>query len=753
MRLGAIKHGVERDRYRVSAIVATLTAGLMIAQQVGAKATRDALFLSTFAATELPRVMVGAAVLSIVAALAMSRWIARRGPTRPVPLAFAVSAGLFVAEWWLTGVARGPTAVIVYLHTSVFGGLVVSGFWAVVNERFDPHTAKQVVGRIGAGAALGGVVGGVAAQQITALLNLRSVLLVLCAVNLLAALGAARIGRTGEASKGASSDQRWSGMFSLGRVGYLRHMASLVMLAAGTGALVEYTLKSEAASRMLGDASLMSFFATFYTATAVLTFVVQSTLSGRALQGLGLAGTIAVLPAAVVVAGVLAAALPALWTVVLLCGAESVLVNSMFRSGYEPLYTPLPTDKKRPAKIMIDVAFERMGSAGGAGLVMLLLIFTQSPNQILIGMAVALATAALWNSYRLHHGYVQALADSLRTGTIALDESEIVDATTRRTLSDTTHALNREQLLAEIQAYRMRQQPKTSREDEAEEPDAAQAADVPVQPLSVDPLLPLMNELYSQDVSRIRKVLATDSLDPRAASLVIPLLGHPELVRDALQALRKIAPQIVGQLADALLAPGQSPVVRRRIPWVLKVVDDPRACEGLFKGLSDARFDVRYTCARAMAEIRKRNNEPRASPADIFAAVSRELQQDEQEWQRRKSIELEPAESGGGSENQQPDPDVESQSLEHVFTLLGLVLDRETLKNSLRALKSHDTRLRGTSLEYLENVLPEQIRRELWPRLGAGRIGAASEQSRKPGVLQVPDSVIIERPKPPGDKA
>jgi len=81
-----------------------------------------------------------------------------------------------------------------------------------------------------------------------------------------------------------------------------------------------------------------------------------------------------------------------------------------------------------------------------------------SSERYIIGIAVALGIAALWNSFRLHHGYVQALADSLRSGAIAIEDSDVVDATTKRTLSDTTHALNREQLLLEIQAYRMQQQ-------------------------------------------------------------------------------------------------------------------------------------------------------------------------------------------------------------------------------------------------------------------------------------------------------
>ena len=58
-----------------------------------------------------------------------------------------------------------------------------------------------------------------------------------------------------------------------------------------------------------------------------------------------------------------------------------------------------------------------------------------------------------------------------------------------------------------------------------------------------------------------------------------------------------------------------------------------------------------------------------------------------------------------------------SRSLEHVFTLLALVLSRQHLTIAFRALHTSDPMLRGTALEYLETLLPEPIRARLWPYL------------------------------------
>ncbi|MDA2923489.1 hypothetical protein MYX65_02325 [Acidobacteria bacterium AH-259-L09] len=58
-----------------------------------------------------------------------------------------------------------------------------------------------------------------------------------------------------------------------------------------------------------------------------------------------------------------------------------------------------------------------------------------------------------------------------------------------------------------------------------------------------------------------------------------------------------------------------------------------------------------------------------------------------------------------------------SRSLEHVFTILSLALPKEPLKIAFRGLHTDKRDLKGTALEYLESILPEAIRKSLWPFL------------------------------------
>ena len=72
------------------------------------------------------------------------------------------------------------------------------------------------------------------------------------------------------------------------------------------------------------------------------------------------------------------------------------------------------------------------------------------------------------------------------------------------------------------------------------------------------------------------------------------------------------------------------------------------------------------------------------------------------------------------------------QGLAYVFTLLLAVLDRDPLTLAIRALADAESGHRGTGLEYLDNVLPADLKQPLWPlledrRLALGRVRSRSE--------------------------
>lgn len=695
----------------------------MIAQQVGGKATRDALFLSNFAPEDLPRIVIAAAVASLLAVYGASRAFARFGPARVVPLAFAANAALYALEWSLEGSFARPVAALLYLHTATFGALVISGFWSIVNERFDPHTAKHLANRIGAGATFGGVLGGLLAERMGAWSDASAMLAALAALNALAALASRGIGQG--TSPAATTGGGEHALTVLRQTPYLRDMAALVLLTAVSAGLVDYAFKAEAARHYRGtSAALLSFFAIFHTATAVLSFLLQAFLTKPALARLGVPGSATSLPVVVLMCAGAAALVPRFFAIVFTRGAELIVANSIFRSGYELLYTPVAPERKRPTKALIDVAGNRLGDALGSALVIAVLAFAPAASIALVLASAALvAILSLLVARRLQRGYVDALEEHLMRGT-PIDASTAFLHATLQTLS--TLGIDRETLIEQLPIRPASREANHAANRLTPVPalrDPAPAIDAP----DDDPVHEKARTLRSGETADIRALLE-EELDLRLVPFAIALLARRDVHHDAIAALRKVAERSIPALASALLDPDQPFAIRRRLPRVLEVCERPEAIEALDGGLGDARFEVRYRCALALSRILRRA--PHLGPLPIervHEVVRHELETGRRVWNCRRLLD----------EDDEDAPLVDRafrdrvhRSIEHVFTVLSLAYDPEPLRFALIALAGEDRSLRGTALEYLETILPDAIRERLFPLLDA-RVELRTERTRE----------------------
>ena len=674
--LGPLVRGELSSQDRRAISIAMVVAAMMIAQQIAGKAARDAFFLSNFSASALPAVMVGAAILSVIVVLIVSRLMLARSPARVVPWIFATNAALFAGEYGLALSAQRVSAIVVYLHTAALGAAAVSVFWSVVNERFDPHAAKRAIARIAVGATFGGVLGGGAAWQLSQLVSIPVLFAILAGVNLVCAGSITSIGKS--VSRPAADDDAPSGFRVMRETPYLRQLAGLVALGAVAEAAIDFVFKASAQAEYASASRMVTFFAIFYTATGLLTFALQTTLVERALRSVGLTGTVAMRPGVFIGGGVLALVFPRLWAATILRGSAQTVENSFYRSGYEVLYTPLAPSKKRPTKTMIDVGFEKMGVAAGSGIVLLVVATVPAHSRdILLALAAAAGSLALLVCTRLHRGYVEALADSLRAGSVVLDAESVIDRTTMYTLTQTATALDRDVLMREIERIRLSQGAGTTSDSSSEAPVG-------------DPIIAAIVDLRSGDLARIRPRLeAGDRLDPRLVAHVIPLLEHKRYVNHAVAALSDVAAETIGQLTDALVDARTPEVVRRRLPQVLRGVRSQRAVDGLLAGLSDPAFSVRNRCGAALDALVENEPSMRVGREFLFDAVTREAAA--------------------------TDRVATATRLSHIANMLSLVLDRDTIQLAFRALGTDDSGLRGTGLEYLENVVPPGVYAALRP--------------------------------------
>jgi AAA family ATP:ADP antiporter len=688
-----ITEGSRSQRPGAAVVLAAASVGLLIAQHVAARAARDALFLSSFPVAALPKMMLAAAVIGVPAVLVTARATARFGPTRVVPALLVVSSLLYAAEWRLFGVAPATAIIVYYLHASIIGGLSVSGFWSVANERFDPHALRHNASVFSIGCALGGLLGGAAGRSIGSHFGVPAVLPVVAVSSIVAAFAVHQLGARSVHHAGALAPV--ANREPLLRSSYLRSMALVVVLTGLSGALLDFSFKAVVSSQSRSGGALVGVFATFYTATSIASVLLQLSLSRWLLARAGIGVTLAILPAAMVVLGSLGVAFPRAWLLTLVRGSGVALETSLFRAAYEPLYAPLPVPEKRSAKAVIDVACDRLGDAlGSSWILVLTAIVPALAARAGLLTAVLASAASAWLAFGLERGYIRALAQSLRTDKGRLEATAVRDATAKLSLSNTVVELDRDALLAEIERLRS---------DAGATPSARATA-----------LAERAAALTSGDRSRVLEALAKGPLELELASLAVPLLADDDTAQAAVSALTPLASRIPGQLSDALLDPELPLALRRRLPRVLRLSLTPRAVRGLGEGLSAPDFVVRYRSALALRDLTQQT--PALGPPRklVIDAALRELEVERSAWSAQSAV-LDGAGADHGTPTHAPLPD---RALDHVFTLLGLAFDAEALDLARRAVSTADEKLRGTALEYLEHVVPEPLRSGIRPYLG-----------------------------------
>jgi ATP/ADP translocase len=693
-------------------LTAMVCSGAVTAQFIAGKATRDALYLAHLDVTTLPAMVIVTAVVSILLVIASSRSLRSITPGILVPAAFLLSAALLLAAWALLGWAPRQAAQLVYLQISGLGPMLGSGFWLIATERFDPHTARLNFGRIAGIGTITGLIAALVTERIGATIGIDEMLPLLAVLNVVCAWQIRKLAgpkaitihdKAMEVAPDLAATSPRSGMRVLTGAPYLQNLAALVLLGTVAAAFADYIFKVQAVNVFGRGDALLQFFALYYAGVSLLAFVVQSASAPLILERLGLAVTTATPSLALVVGGLGALVFPGLGGALVARAGESTLRSSLFKTGYEIFFTPIASHDKRAAKSIIDVGFDRLGDAVGGGLIQLLIMLpAASQYAALMGAAIVCSAVAVAIAQRLSRGYIHTLERSLLDRAVELELSDVGDITTRTVMMRT------------IRAPRPNIPRPTTETRSPQETGPVTAPRVPT-PVN-DPELREIVALRSRNRDAVLHVLrAEEGLPAALIPHVIPLLAWDPVAEDAVRALRKVAEERVGELVDALLDPNQPFASRRRLARVFSVCVSQRAVDGVLLGLEDLRFEVRFQCGRSLASIIEKNPRIRIDKERIFDVVRREVAVGRPVWESHRLLDT--VEADARSFVDEFLKDRAGQSLAHVFTLLSLVLPTAPLQIAYRGLHTDDPGLRGTALEYLEGVLPPDIRDRLWPFL------------------------------------
>ncbi len=702
--------------------LSSLGAFLVMAFLILARSLREALYLTAFDVKTLPYIMGAAAVLSIPTVGIFVRLISRFHPQRVfAALLLALAAGLF-ALWPVA--SRVDVAVVVfYLWTALGAMLVTSGFWIVISEYFPIRGAKRLYGLIGAGGTAGAMVMGNSLIWLTRSVDLSwliPLLIMLLGLSLLLQRLLPRIEEAAPQEAGDYEDTSVASALSLvWRSPHLQTIAAIVFIVAVATTLLDYQFKELARATFTTKEQLTSFFGAFYGWAGGIALLVQLLAVARLLAAAGVAWSLAVLPLALLVGSLGLLALPTLTIVILVRGGDATLRTSIYRSALEFVYVPIPSSLRRRTKTFIDSVLDSGAEGLGAAIVFLWVTLNGLPSRYLSVFIALSSVGLIIFSRRMGRQYFATVTEQLQASGQRAD-GLAAGLEGRDLLSGTFTRLDLQSLIGTSTAGAAIGEGEPDAEEEVEEADRVLA------------------RLRSPDLRTVARALEeTTEWDERHVPELARLLARDALFDRVVAAFLQAGDTAVPHLAELLRDESSDFVIRRRIPRVLARLGSPEADDALLEALAAKRFEVRYRAAIALLR-RRRDALPRSpGPAEplVWAAIRAEVGHGRPVWEMQRLLDDAPTDDDFVSKRIGVRGEL---SLEHTFRLLTLVLEPDAVRAAFHGIVLDDEKLRSFSLEYLEQVLPADVRQKLWPF-----IGDVSEYKREKSIRSL-DEVVSD---------
>ena len=335
-------------------------------------------FIDHLGADNLPYVLLASSVLIGILMHAYSV-AARRLPRRHVvPLTQSALIVLLVVFWLLLRTGATWVTVGLYFFGQIFGILLISQFWTLANDVYDPRQAKRLFGLIGGGACLGGALG----NSITAftieelgsntLLLVSAATLGICVAIVQRIVRKTSVEHHGEFEEDAGVGSR-EALRLLAESRQLRVLAAMVALAVMGAAIVDQQLSMAAEAMRVDEESIASLLASVGAFLSIAGFAVQVGLTSRIHRSWGITAALLLLPIGLGASGTLVLLTGALWAIGGARVLDGTLRYSLDKTTREVLFLPVPAGLRFRAKPFIDVTMEKFGKGFAAVLILLLI--------------------------------------------------------------------------------------------------------------------------------------------------------------------------------------------------------------------------------------------------------------------------------------------------------------------------------------------------------------------------------------------
>lgn len=264
-------------------------------------------------------------------------------------------------------------AWLFYLYGDLFSTVMITSFFAFLNDSVTPDAAKRLYGIVGLGGVCGGAFGSIMIQQLITngkigIGNWMWVCIgLMIVVLILAILTGKRMPPSGASprrfipitARSPNKKNVVSGVRLLVSSPYLLAIAAIVGIYEIASTLIDFQFTATVL-HYVERSTLGSVFSTAYAYMNGTALVVQLVCTGFILQQCGIKVGLMVLPASILVISVGYCIAPILAVAMFMPAADGGFAFSINQSAKEILYIPTSQDEKYKVKAVIDMFIQRL---------------------------------------------------------------------------------------------------------------------------------------------------------------------------------------------------------------------------------------------------------------------------------------------------------------------------------------------------------------------------------------------------------
>ena len=406
-----------------------------VALGITGSAARDAYFLNMVDRDYLPLMFLAVAIVLTLAVEIYNRLSKNRDliqTTTVSSLVFALSLVLIQNN------LKGWVIPFLYVWVEVIILIVITQFWILAADVFNPRQAKRLFSILGAGGALASIIIGSSIKYYVSLFGSENLLFVtigfLGVVILMANLirPYRNINKLKNRSTKKDEKQKSDKLFTP----YIKSLAIIIGLAAIASVIIDYQFKMAAAAAFPNQDDLVNFFGKYYAITGIARIIIDLYITSRVLSRFGILIAILILPISLTIGSLGFLLSPILATVFLSKFSDQVFKFTLHNASIQLFWIPIKNTIKTKLKPIIEGSI-RASLQGLSGVVIFIAVTIFNIPIHYLSLSIVLITIYWINkSFPLKKLYVDALQSAIEKRQLNFEELtlDIQDQTMVKTI-------------------------------------------------------------------------------------------------------------------------------------------------------------------------------------------------------------------------------------------------------------------------------------------------------------------------------